>query len=80
MCLCLQRVVSEEYAIKMEASLKTWVSAWDSMGYSPDELDKGVPHCKGWGCKRSPGVLGLTDRNSNTCHQRPLRYCQCWSN
>jgi hypothetical protein len=33
--------VSEEYAIKMEASLKTWVSAWDSMGYSPDELDKG---------------------------------------
>jgi len=25
----------------MEASLKTWVSAWDSKGYSPDQLDKG---------------------------------------
>lgn len=39
-CACVQRVVSEEYAIKMEASLKTWVSAWDSKGYSPDQLDK----------------------------------------
>lgn len=36
-----QPVVSEEFAIKMEASLKTWVSAWDSKGYDPDSLDKG---------------------------------------
>jgi hypothetical protein len=36
-----QPVVSEEYAIKMEASLKAWTSAWDSKGYSPDQLDKG---------------------------------------
>jgi hypothetical protein len=28
----------------MEASLKEWVSAWDSMGYSADELDKGAGH------------------------------------
>lgn len=39
--LLLQPVVSEEFAIKMEASLKTWVAAWDSKGYSPDQLDKG---------------------------------------
>lgn len=26
----------------MEASLKTWVSAWDSKAYSPDQLDKGA--------------------------------------
>lgn len=28
----------------MEASLKKWVSAWDSMGYAADELDKGAGH------------------------------------
>lgn len=38
--------MSEEFAIKMEASLKTWVSAWDSKGYSPDQLDKGVCVCE----------------------------------
>jgi hypothetical protein len=37
----LQPVVSEEFSIKMEASLKMWVSAWDSKGYSPEQLDKG---------------------------------------
>lgn len=42
--------VSEEFAIKMEASLKTWVSAWDSKGYSPDQLDKG-------GCERRATML-----------------------
>lgn len=25
----------------MEASLKMWVSAWDSKGYKPEMLDKG---------------------------------------
>jgi hypothetical protein len=40
-CSVLQPVVSEEFSIKMEASLKMWVSAWDSKGYSPEHLDKG---------------------------------------
>lgn len=48
---CCQAVPGgEEFAIKMEASLKTWVSSWDSKGYSVEQLDKG-----GW---RRDGVTG----------------------